>query len=376
MAANDNRLDALDALKGMAALIIAYVYHYKNDFYNCTPIPQVLPGFLQKSVAFLYQYGYLTLSVFFFLSGYVMYAAYAGRIARGEVAFGVYLKRRLVRVMPLFWVTTLAAWMLEWYYIYRTDYAFVIGNNDLHHLFFHLFGLQYIAGVTEGQSFNGPGWFITAILVCYVLFYLLAKKTKQYLPMACLGFVLLGSYLVFRHPYLTTPFLDVSMGQSYLGFFLGVLTAWFLQQAARAKEKEWKLAAAGAVLLAVWLFAFFFGLLGNEQTTFIYFGCTGILLVALFAKPVRWLLSRKVLVWFGKISFSVYLWNFPVDLMFDLVNRRFMIFDFNSVAVWLLHLAVSLLVAAASWRWLEPWLAGRFARFLERYFPAADERVE
>lgn len=368
MAEKEKRLDAFDALKGIAAVIIAYIYHYKNDFYNCTPIPGCFPVFLRKLMEFLYTYGYLTLSVFFFLSGFVMYRAYAGRIQSGEVSFYDYLKKRMLRVMPLFWFTTLVAWGLEWYYIIRTGYAFVIGHNDLHHLFFHLFGLQYIAGITEGQSFNGPGWFITAILICYVLFYAVVKKAKQHFPLVCLAFVLLGSYLVFRHPYLTTPFLDASMGQSYLGFFWGVLVAWFLKKAESVGEKEWKLAGTGIILLAVWSVAFALDLLGNEQTTFIYFGCTGILLLALYAKPVNWLLKRKALVWLGKISFSIYLWNFPVDLIFDLINRRFLIFDFNSSSFFLLHLVVSLAVAACSWFWLEPWLTRRFDRFLKRYF--------
>lgn len=368
MAAKENRLDALDGIKGIAAVIIAYIYHYKNDFYNCTPIPQWFPGFLRKAMELLYTHGYLALSIFFCLSGFVMYQAYAGRIMRGEVSFVEYLKKRLLRVMPLFWVTTLVAWVLEWYYIYSTGYAFVIGHNDLHHLFFHLFGLQYIAGITEGQSFNGPGWFITAILICYILFFVLAKKTKKYLPAGCLAFVLLGSYLVFRQPYLTTPFMDVSMGQSYLGFFWGVLAAWFLQKAKAAGEKEWKIALFGVILLVLWLAGFSVDLLGNEQTTFIYFGCTGILWLALYARPVRWLLNLKMFGWLGKISFSVYLWNFPLDLMFDLINRKFLVFDFNSSWFWLLHFAVSLLLAAASCFWLEPRLLGRFAKFLERYF--------
>lgn len=81
-----HRYAALDALRGIAAVVVVFVHVHGN-----------LPG------AGYPESGYLAVDLFFLLSGYVICAAYDERLRQGLGA-GTFLRIRLIRLYPLYLV--------------------------------------------------------------------------------------------------------------------------------------------------------------------------------------------------------------------------------------------------------------------------------
>lgn len=56
----------------------------------------------------------------------------------------------------------------------------------------------------------------------------------------------------------------------------------------------------------------------------------------------------------AQVKYSIYLWNFPKDIVFNMIDKNYNIFDFSKFIWWLIHLIVSLIFAIISDVFLEP----------------------
>lgn len=348
------RYDSLDGIRGIAAVIIAYFAHYNNSFGGNRPLARFLDSTFIDS---LHGNGaQVWVEMFFCLSGFVIFQAYFDRIIdeTQPLLFKDYLYKRVIRIFPLFWLTTLVAWGLQWFNLFTTGENFLMGENDLHHLFLSIFGLHNISGVVTAPSFNSPAWFLSSVMVCYVIFYVLARVLKKNFIYGCVGMVIFGTIVVHSYLLADIPFIGLSMGRGYLAFFWGVLLAMFVRHH-EGKSRIIPL-VIGGVLLFLWLWCFYFreGLLGDFYTTATFYACTGIVFIAIYSNIIRKILCLKLFQVLGKISFSIYLWNFPTDIVFGMIQRYFDCFDYASVRFWGLHLIVSLALAVLSNYVIEP----------------------
>lgn len=91
----------LDGLRGITALIIAYIYHYKNEFNNCRPMINCKIG---NCIDWLYEYGWLGVELFIYISGFVMYISYYEKISGGGGKIQVIYKAKNCAYMPTFLV--------------------------------------------------------------------------------------------------------------------------------------------------------------------------------------------------------------------------------------------------------------------------------
>lgn len=171
--------------------------------------------------------------IFFVISGFIMYAA-ARQDAPGE-----FMRRRIVRIAPLYWIATLtwAAWLM----LRHTP------APDPAHL-----GLSLAMIPHESPTYHGviwpvltPGWTLTFEMAFYVLFAVgLAVRriglvtAGVILPLVALGFIFKPQGAV----------LHAFTGPILLAFLAGMGIAW--AHARMAFDKAWPLAVLGAVGLA------------------------------------------------------------------------------------------------------------------------------
>ena len=92
--AGTNRFDALDLLRGVAAISVLLLH---------VPRPQEMPALLPHA--------YLAVDLFFALSGFVIAYAYWHRLREGE-GVGRFLIERLIRLYPLYLLATLVGGLL------------------------------------------------------------------------------------------------------------------------------------------------------------------------------------------------------------------------------------------------------------------------
>lgn len=303
---------ALTALRGLFILSIV-IFHIGDMFGRC--FGQVLGVF--------YTYGgYLGNYFFFLLSGFLLGGSYREKIAAGHISFFAFLRRRLIKIYPLYILTNLYMLFLK----ICTHSLPASGNWRT---------LLKVALTTSWGWFdnvypyNLPTWFVSILLQCWIVYYCVARLSagRPALYRFLTGALSLwGCLLIFLD--IQAPFCYSQNGEGFLNFFLGVglYEAFYsIQNAASAKTR--RLATGGAALWVLLLC----GVCGccahflrssSMAPAAVLLICTTAIACALFLPPCRALLETPVLRRLGSISASVYFWHSPLAHMFIIVRNR------------------------------------------------------
>jgi len=145
------RLDQLTGLRYFAALLV-FVSHLKWE--NSADFIKTIFGS-----------GYVGVSFFFVLSGFVLSYSYKDKIASGEITFTKYIYLRFARLTPLHFATLIPFIGLA---IYSEKFNPII-------LFANLTYLQsWIPHSSAYFSFNAPSWSLSNEMFFYLCFFFLA----------------------------------------------------------------------------------------------------------------------------------------------------------------------------------------------------------
>lgn len=375
-AAHPARIAALDGLRGVAVLLVVVMHYY---VVVPTPPEYSLHRSLRDAGA-LFHHG---VDLFFVLSGFFIGGILLDYRESPRLLRVFYLRRAL-RILPLY------AILLGSLYVGRQ----VPGLNALYggRLFasalpdwpFFVFLQNF--WMTAQQDL-GPHWLsVTWSLTIEEQFYLLLPFAVLWLPrrslvFACAAGVLLGPVVRLVVLFQTqNSFATVVVLPTHAdGLLCGVLCALtFRSQTAMAairrerRSFDWLLWLGAIVLLAGMA-----GLLPDpgegfaatrvelSRLTLISVGGAGLMLHLLAFPHTRLArcLEFRPLIWVGLVSYFVYLFHRPVwyVLHWAILDRTPAHLSLAAGGVTLLALGATLLLAAASWRWLELPLL-RFAR--------------
>jgi peptidoglycan/LPS O-acetylase OafA/YrhL len=361
------RFHALDALRGAAALSVVF-WHWQNFFFegffhasDWQPEQQPLYVWLRP----LYDSGDRAVDLFFALSGFIFFWLYGQRVAQGQISGPEFLRLRFSRLYPLHLVTLLLVAVGQWLHSAVQGRAFVYPGNDGWHFALHLL-LASSVGLERDFGFNAPTWSVSVEAVLYLMFFLVCRRFGVR-PLLLALLALLGFFLLSR---LYLP-LGRGVGSFFLGGCIFHLYRWILQ---RDDARRWA-SATGAAALLLWAVVLlcsytgwslqgrpWLGLLHWKFPLLVLFPLT-ILAVAL-AESAHPGLCRRV-AWLGDISYSSYLWHFPLQLACALTLPLWVSAPDIYRSPWMLlgFFAALLLVSLASHRWLErpaqAWLRGR-----------------
>lgn len=352
------RFPQLDGLKGIGACIVAFCWHYRHF-----GIPVQLP-FCQY-LPFSFQDGWLMVELFFMLSGFGMAIGYERRIRERSIGFIPYIMRRVRKLYPLFLLTTVMVIILEYAYQKSVGQTFIYPNFDIYHIFLNLFLIQDGYLGTE-WSLNSPSWCISICLMLYIVFYLVCRNVKTlrhtyycfaFLVLVGLSFIIVGS---------DGPLFNTLTGRGLSCFSIGVLISGLVFHGESLDRKRIGYCCLIALLGCYVLFAVKGSArFGNLQLAYII-GLAPMVVVSSITIPwVGKLLSIKPFLELGKLSISIYLLHFPVQLTMRCVEvYGGVTFDYQSVLVWLVYAFVVLAVAELYTRVIrkkfEPWLLSLF----------------
>jgi peptidoglycan/LPS O-acetylase OafA/YrhL len=366
------RFVALDSLRGVAA--IAVMLFHMGPF-----------GWL-ASMRFL-RNGWLMVDFFFVLSGFVIAASYAGRLAQG-FSRRHFLALRLGRVVPLHLAAVLAASAFEWFYV-----SGVLGEPARPWLFWR--GLLLLDGFATGASnpYAPVSWSISVEIVLYAIAALLFGTGRRGVAAALLLTAGCAAALALEWNH---PGLGRLLQRGVLGFALGVGCHWL--------HRHWhpRLGAGLLTLLEVpclaalvWLLAAM--PLGNR--TLLLTSPVFALTVLVFARDKGWisrLLQVRPLIVLGTLSYSIYMLHMLLirplakagpELLralgrADLIAIQprpsglaiLALGDGAATAVSLVLIGLTIALSALSFRWLEE-PARRWSRdHAQRWGAAAAER--
>jgi len=150
------RIGAIDGLRGVAAVTVAIVFHYRH--FNVADAMVDAPFLMAIPLNWLQRYGWLGVDLFFVLSGYIMTWKYVDAIGEGKLTGANFLVLRASRLYPVY-LLTLAIVGIEAWIFYATFDSFPshAQYNDTYHFVLSLFFMQNI-GLEMGHSFNFPAW--------------------------------------------------------------------------------------------------------------------------------------------------------------------------------------------------------------------------
>ena len=211
------RYASIDFLKVLGSLMILLLHYFDASQYG---IPTNLTGGGGMLARFS-SYGYLAVELFFLLSGFIAVAFNEEKISMGETSLKEFLGAKWKRWYPCVFFTTLVCMLLQISALFQTG-SMVLGLGN-YHLFDVLcnFLVVQVGLFSERSMLNVPLWFLTPLLVCYILFFLISKKSEDIRYILCAVCIVIGGICVYYG--WNYPILNVRMGRGIYSFFLGAL---------------------------------------------------------------------------------------------------------------------------------------------------------
>ncbi|MEU4316252.1 acyltransferase [Nocardia sp. NPDC024068] len=372
--ANRDFLPALEGMRGLAALGVVLTHVAFQTGANTIPVFGRLLERFDMAVA-----------VFFALSGFLLWRPHAlAAHGRGEPpALGYYLRHRIARIMPAYWVVVCAVLLLV---------PAAAGTAGVQVWFSNLLLLQVFIpltltdGLTQMWSLSVEvAFYLVLPLLAWLLHGLRGRKATARVPVV----------MVFGLAFLTWNFIPVPTPDAihadnwlpaYLPWFAGgMLLAELLCDERRARWRRilgnqplmWAIAATAFVVSATdlggvagltraepWQYAAKMGL-----GTLVGFALLAPLVLGVPGKPHRWLTSAPAAT-AGRWSYGIFIWHLAVlSVIFPVFGILHFHGDF--LVVLALTVAFTLPIAAASHALIEE-PSRQWARRYDRPRPARD----
>jgi peptidoglycan/LPS O-acetylase OafA/YrhL len=314
-------LKPLTALRFAAALWVVS-FHYWPELAGA-----VTPALVQK--------GYLGVELFFVLSGFILSHVYLQNFGEARFRYGDFIWARIARVYPLHLATLLGVAALA---IAATAAGMVMDHPVADWGAFPAnLAMLHAWGLAPSASFNHPSWSISAEWFAYLTFPAFAWaawKLKDRPNMAVIGTLILmfGIYAVFEA--------KAGFPLTQATFQWGALRIVPCFAYGCAVYLLWRSGAIESRFQAkFWACAFgvmTFGLgyiTAPDATCVTVFGGLILALAGLTSTGSR-VLSNRVGVYLGEVSYAVYMVCFPWKLVFTNTAEKFFGYE-NGLPLWL-----------------------------------------
>lgn len=311
--ATDHREHLIDALRGFAALVVAY-FHCRQvvwvgiQHFHRTYGHALEPGAIVGYLTFPFAWGSAGVPIFFVISGYCIHRNAALKLA-ADPSYRLnapnFWTRRFARIYPVLLAALVATLVFDSISLQIEPVSHKIRDIGLASFVVNLLSLQGVAGYTYGS--NGALWTLSLEVQFYAIYPLLFAARRRFGMVPVVVAIALvnvaSAWLLERH--------DLQFFTSYwLSWTVGAWIADARAQrgacAAPAPSRRWY--AAAALGIALGCVAFHFGQYGAFQLWAAGFACY---LHAALARRAPAFAPMRALSWFGDFSYSLYLIHLP-----------------------------------------------------------------
>lgn len=348
----------------VAAAYIAFFYHYLIIF-------GYAPGVtLEGSLDTMCFWAYMAVEIFFTISGFVMYHAYAEKIQKDEIGCKRYTIDRVKRIYPTMILSVCVMAAIQWSSRALYGQCSILdlndGRNSIKAFILSILGLSSGWFCDHDQfSINGATWFISIIMMCYVIFYCLMRYVRDTRARnVCFVLIQMVGIFLLWHP-LNLPLLYKSCGRGYLDFFCGVMLAQSLD---KLQGRHARLVVPiGAGMVLVYALVYGTGIFPLWETVGSVMLNSGILLMLMGIPFCRQISDNRIVRLAADLSFDIYLWNLPTfaGAVF-LMRTMHMPYLMGGFAGWMLVVIGNVFVAILAKKFLT-FFAICFHYDMERY---------
>jgi peptidoglycan/LPS O-acetylase OafA/YrhL len=294
------RVDQLTFTRFLAALPII-IFHFGHE--TCL--------FTNETIAFLSQNGYIGVSYFFVLSGFVMMLAYGDKV---EVKTSEYWIKRFARIYPAY------AAALLFLYTYMISHNSPVEGTGL---VLNIFAMQaYVPG--HVLDFNFPGWSISVEFFFYLLFPILFNRFYKKLPFKKLSLCIIAIWIFtqvastlilisnYYHgfPSRSHDLLSYFPPAHLSEFLIGNLAGLYYIQKLKHKKGNYDLHILLLIILMILVIKYHSVLnVHNGLLAFLYIPI--LILLSMNTGLITRLFKFKLFVFLGEISYGVYIFQLP-----------------------------------------------------------------
>lgn len=331
----------LDSLRVYAALCVV-ISHLENQFDDRAGFAQVLAWFALDAQS--------AVNFFFCLSGFLItYLLLVEQKREGRIHVRAFYVRRALRILPLYFFIL---WLGVFLFPALFGANYLPQNLSIVHLLLAVLLLPNFAmlGVPLAHL-----WSI-GLEQQFYLFWPHAARSTSVLLKVIFGILILKVFLVIVSTLVPTlGILPMLMGLRFECMALGGLAAWLYVEQSAALRRLYHKATFGAALavcvgFAVFEIPFSFPAEVISSLAFV------ILILNVATNPrLRALPEPGLLQGFGKISYGIYMYHFPILFLLVLGADalRLQTNEWYPALLYASTLGFTLLVAALSYRWLE-----------------------
>ncbi|PSJ55843.1 acyltransferase family protein [Kumtagia ephedrae] len=313
--------------------------------------------------------GFVGVDVFFVISGYLMAVLIAGEIDRGEFSLVRFYERRIRRIFPALFAMIAACAVMAWLFFMPDEFSLFARSVRGAALFVSNIRFEREMGYFDIASEMKPllhTWSLAVEEQFYIVFPLVLMAIARFVPrrvVPILLALLLASLIASAWMVHDDPEAAFYLAQFRAWeLLLGALLAFNAVPRPGGAMARQLMAAIGVALIGLAVFTF------SEDTVFpglsALVPCVGAALV-IHARasggPAGLLLAARPLVFVGLISYSLYLWHWPI-----VVFTNYLFGPDPSLARSGLIVAASLAAAVVSWRFVERPFRGSASRVARR----------
>ncbi len=297
------RLDSLTGLRGIFILMIV-IYHmggyFDSSFSSVLHLPYKWGGVMGNSF-------------FVMLSGFVISCGYRDRILEKRVDFGGFIKKRLIKIYPMYLVTDV---IQACFLVY--EQGMIINFKNIAANFF----MVTTGWVDDIYPYNISSWFVSVLLLCYIIYYVLCRTARENPKLVLyleIGLVLWGYLLLSKN--WDVPFCYSHDGEGMLNFFIGCILFEIYEKNSACGNRR----LLGGLLGLLCGFVFLSRQVGFEQFSgdsrlpFAFLICPAAVLLALELKWAGKILESRPFIKLGQISMNVFFWHMPVIVIVNIL---------------------------------------------------------
>lgn len=309
-----------DILRFLLSLSVV-LYHYKHFAIQSAlgnPRDDYIAPY-ETTLGVIYVHGYHAVAVFFFLSGYML-ASKLNSSAPMSYTYRDFLLKRLARIYPGHAATLMAMGLLAIIVNQLSLKPFITYNDDVKNFVASIFLING-TGIMRDTSFNLPAWSLSVEVICYVT---LGAIYARFFRQKTVLFVIALLFGVFINEIFSDPNAS-NVGSGIVFFFAGAITStkfepWYQQLLPRMQIRI-------VALLITSASSFFLSLTlnpGLQKFIWIFLSLPTFVVAITSIDNSLNENGNRPFMWLGLISFSIYIWHFPVQaVMFYLIGKTY-----------------------------------------------------
>ena len=301
------RNNSLDFLKIIATILI--VFHHYQQALN-VEFTQI--NFFGGK----FYFGYLV-ELFFLISGFLMFN-YIEKIKQG-LNFESFFINRVKRFLPLVAIAAILYECLIYFYFRIFGEKFLEQGLNFFGTIISILGIQ--AGWSfENPMINNPMWYISVLILCYILFYISTKiSILKKINCVYLYVILVFLGLSIQKNNTNLAFLNYYTARGYYSFFFGVLFSIYFNN--YKIRKFVKILSIFLVIFITYLIVAHYSIVEkniNYTLTFIYYPA---LIIIFNIDIIKKIYSSKLITKLAETSFNVYVWHVEAILIFIIIKK-------------------------------------------------------